>query len=56
MIFYVSLPPQLKVKAVTFSPISVCLFAGYLKKLCTDSDETWWTRWVCGKTELIQFW
>ena len=25
---------------------------GFLR---TDSDETWWTRWVCGKEELIQF-
>uniref|UniRef100_A0A8C4Q0Q2 Cullin 4B n=1 Tax=Eptatretus burgeri TaxID=7764 RepID=A0A8C4Q0Q2_EPTBU len=28
---------------------------GYLKKLWTDSDATWWTR-VCDKEELIQFW
>ena len=36
--------------------LSVCLCAGYLKKLWTDPDETWWTRWVCDKEELIQFW
>ena len=30
--------------------------AWYLKKLWTDSDETWWTCWVCDKEELIQFW
>ena len=28
----------------------------YLKKLWTDSDETWWTSWVCEKDELIRFW
>ena len=27
----------------------------YLKKLWTDSDETWWTGWVCNKDELIRF-
>ena len=26
----------------------VCLCAGYLKKLWTDSDETWWTGWALG--------
>ena len=44
-----------------FSPLSVfvCLSflcAGYLKKLWMDPDETLWTRWVCDKEELIQFW
>ncbi len=46
-----------------FSPLSLCLsvcffvcVAGYLKKLWTDPDETWWTGWVCEKDELIGFW
>ena len=30
--------------------------ARYLKKLWTDSDETWWTVWVCDFDELIRFW
>ena len=30
--------------------------ARYLKKLWTDSDETWWTGCVCDKDELIRFW
>ena len=34
----------------------VCLCAGYLKKLWTDSDETWWTGWVFDHDELIRFW
>ena len=34
----------------------VCLWAGYLKVLWTDSDETWWTGWVCDHDELIRFW
>ena len=38
-----------------FSPLSVCLYTGYLKKLWTDSDETWWTCWVCDEEELISF-
>ena len=40
-----------------FTPLClfVCLCAGYLKKLWTDSDETWWTR-ECDKDKLIQFW
>ena len=29
--------------------------ARYLKKLWTDSDETWWTVCVCDKDELIRF-
>ena len=37
-----------------FSPLCFC--AGYLKKLWTDSDETWWAGWVCDEEELIQFW
>ena len=28
----------------------------YTKKLRTDSDETWWTGWVCDKEELFPFW
>ena len=39
-----------------FVYLFVRLCAGYLKKLLTNSDETWWTRWVCDKDELIQFW
>jgi len=30
--------------------------ARYLKRLWTDSDETWWTGWVCRKDALIRFW
>jgi len=39
-----------------FSPLFVCLWAGYLKTLKTDLDEPWWTRWLCDKEELIRFW
>ena len=35
--------------------LSVCLCVGYLKKLWRDSDETWWTGWVCGKDKLFDF-
>ena len=38
-----------------FSPPSVCLYAGYLKKLSMDSDETWWTRLVGDKNKPIRF-
>ena len=34
----------------------VCLCAGYLKKLWTDSDEILWTSLECDKDELIRFW
>ena len=41
--FFVFLPPPPKLKEVMFSPslslFLFCLFAGYLKKLWTDSDE-----------------
>ena len=30
--------------------------ARYFKKMWTDSDETWWTGWVCGKEKLNWFW
>ena len=41
-----------------FTPfcLSVCLCAGYLKKLWMDLDESWWTCWVRDTEELIQFW
>ena len=41
-----------------FTPLSlfVCLCVGYVTKLWTDSNESWWTGWVCDKEELIQFW
>ena len=39
------LPP--KVKEVMFSPLSVCLCAGYLKKLGTDPDE------FCGQVQCV---
>ena len=29
--------------------------ARYLKRLWTDSDETWWAGWVCDEDELIRF-
>ena len=46
-----------KWKEFVFTPIClfVCLCAGYLKRLWTDSDETWWTGCVCDKNELIRF-
>ena len=40
---------------VMFSPLFVCLCAGYLKKLWMDSDETWWTVWVCDHNKLFDF-
>ena len=40
-----------------FTPfLSVCLYAGYLKKLFTDLDEILRTGWVCDKEEMFQFW
>jgi len=30
--------------------------AWYIKRLRMDSDETWWTGWVCDHDELIRFW
>ena len=33
----------------------VCLWTRYLKRLWTDSDETWWKGWVCNKDKLITF-
>ena len=30
----------------------VCLSAGYLKKLQTEWDETWWVGWVCDREKL----
>ena len=44
-----------------FTPLlSVCLCAGYLKKLWTDPDEILWTegydKKVCDKDKLIRFW
>ena len=39
-----------------FVCLFICLCAGYLKKLWTDSDEILWTCWVCDNEELIQFW
>ena len=34
----------------------VCVRAGYLKRLRTDLDETWWRGWVCDKEKLSRFW
>ena len=39
-----------------FSPQSVCLFAGNLKKLLTDLDEICWTVYVYDKGEQMRFW
>ena len=50
------LPLPSKVKEVMFSPLSVCLCTGYLKKLRTDPDEILWTGSVCDKDELVRFW
>ena len=33
-----------------------CLFVYRISQKVVDSDETWWTCWVCDKEELIQFW
>ena len=41
---------------VMFSHLSVCLWAGYLKKFRMDPDEIWWTGLVCAKDELIRIW
>ena len=30
--------------------------AWYLKKLWTNSNETWWTGWVCDHDKLFRFW
>ena len=35
---------------------SVFLWAGYLKMLTMDSDEIWWTGWVCDEDKLTWFW
>ena len=54
-----SLAPLPKVKEVMFPPpfcLFVCLCAGYLKKLWTDSDEILWTGSLCDEDELIRFW
>ena len=50
-----SLPPPPKVEGYGFTP-AVCLSAGYLKKLWTDTDEIWWAGSVCDKDELIRCW
>ena len=55
-IYIYFLPPPPKVKEVMFSPLSVCLCRGYLKKLWMDLDEILRTGWVCDKDELIRFW
>ena len=49
-------PSRLPMSAYRLVCLFVCLCAGYLEKLWTDSDETWWTGWMCGKYQLIQFW
>ena len=38
------------------TPLSEGHIAGYLKKLWTDSDETWWVSWFGGRNKLIKFW
>ena len=35
------------------SPLSVCWQAGYLKKLWMDSEEIWWTGWVCDEDKSV---
>ena len=37
-----------------FVCLSICLCAGYLKKLWTDQDEILWTGWVYDKNEPIR--
>ena len=41
---------------VMFSSLSVCLWAGYLKKIWTDLNEILWTGRVCDKDKLVRFW
>jgi len=41
---------------VMFSPLSFCLWAGYLITLWTDSDEIFWIRLECDKDQIIIFW
>ena len=36
--------------------LSVCLCAGYLKKLWKDTDEILWTGWMCDRDKVIGFW
>jgi len=37
-------------------PKTIHSISRYLKKLWTDLDETWWTRWVHDKDKFIQCW
>jgi len=50
------LSPPLKVDGGYVVCLFVCLRAGYLKKVWTDSDEAWWIGWVGDKDELTRFW
>ena len=57
IILSLPLPPKVDGGRLCFHPcLSVWLWAGYLKKLWLDSDEIWWTSWVCDKEELMRFW
>ena len=51
-------PPPNMDGGYVFTPVclSVCLWAGYLKKLRTNSGKTRWTGWVYDMDELIRFW
>ena len=41
-----------------FTPLclSICLHAGSLKNLSTDTDEIWWVGSVCDKDKEVRFW
>ena len=44
-------------RRLCFHPfLSVSLCPWYLKKMSTDSYETWWSCLVCYMEEMIQFW
>ena len=46
---WLPLPPKVDLSVYLSVCLSSCLWAGYLKKLCMDSDEIWWIGWVYDK-------
>ena len=59
--FHILMPPELITSATEgeggcfYPSLSVCLCAGYLKKLWMDPDEIWWASGACDKDELLTF-